>query len=330
MASLKERSEATKALVVGGAGFIGSALVKLLLRERYSVRVLDVSRGRLDGIGDAALEFVGLTSDDLNGGMADRKIVDEATHGVDVAYHLALNWDGHSWAHRRSLADLWNVNIRGTLNLLEAAKAQGVQHFLYASSVAVYGKRTSPVMDEEAIPRPELWRGGPGPAYAIMKLALERLCLLYHVEHGLPVTVFRIDVVFDDDEYLDLSQETIRAAVRGEPLQVERGEAGASIHADDVATALLMAARNPKAHGQVVNLSNPRALISDLEVCKLVIDAVRSKSRIEFVESPLTGPVIGSVEKAERLLGWKPVKGKEDLEQTIIRMAQREAQRTLE
>jgi len=228
------------------------------------------------------------------------------------------------------LADLWNVNVRGTLNLLDAARAQRVQQFVYASSVAVYGKRTSPVMDEEAIPRPELWRGGPGPAYAIMKLALERLCLLYHVEHGLPVAVFRIDVVFDDDEYLDLSQETIRAAVRGESLKVERGEAGASIHVDDVATAFLMAARNRKAHGQVVNLSNPRALISDLEVCKLVIDAVRSESQIEFVESPLTGPVIGSVEKAERLLGWKPVKGKEDLERTIVRMAQREAQRTLE
>src|SRR5437867_1239030 len=330
MASWKERSEVTKALVTGGAGFIGSRLVKLLLREGYSVRVLDVSRGRLDGIREAALEFVGLTSDDLNGGMADRDLVDEATRGVDVVYHLALNWDGHSWAHRRSLADLWNVNIRGTLNLLEAAKAQGVQHFLYASSVAVYGKRASPVMDEEAIPRPELWRGGPGPAYAIMKLALERLCLLYHVEHGLPVTVFRIDVVFDDDEYLDLSQETIRAAVRGEPLKVERGEAGASIHVDDVATAFLMASRNRKAHGQVLNLSNPRALISDLEVCKLVIDAVRSESQIEFVESSLTGPVIGGVEKAERLLGWRPAKGKEDLERTITRMAQREARRTLE
>jgi len=150
------------------------------------------------------------------------------------------------------------------------------------------------------------------------------------VEHGLPVTVFRIDVAFDDEEYLDLSQDTIRAAVRGEPLKVERGEAGASIHVDDVATAFLMATRNRKAHGQVLNLSNPRALISDSEVCKLVIDAVRSESQIEFVESSLTGPVIGSVEKAERLLGWKPVKGKEDLEQTIVRMAQREARRTLE
>jgi len=169
----------TKALVTGGAGFIGSGLVKLLLREGYSVRVLDLRRGRLDGIREAALEFVGLTSDDLNGGMADRDIVDEATRGVDVVYHLALNWDGHGWAHHRSLADLWNVNVRWTLNLLDAARAQRVQHFVYASSVAVYGKRTSPVMDEEANPQPELWRGGPGPAYAIMKLALERLCLLY-------------------------------------------------------------------------------------------------------------------------------------------------------
>jgi len=175
------------------------------------VRVLDLQEGRLAKDRDANLEFVGLGADHVKGGMVDRETVDEATKGVDVVYHLALNWDGHTWSGRMPLADLLDVNIRGTLNLLEAATTHGVKHFLYASSVAVYGKRDSLVMDEETTCRPELWRGGPGPAYAIMKLAIERLCLFYHLERELPVTVFQIDVVFDDDEYQDLNPEAILA-----------------------------------------------------------------------------------------------------------------------
>ena len=314
-----------KALVTGGGGFIGSRLVRLLLGQGYSVRVLDVQRGRLDGDHSPRLEFVGLGADDLRGGMADRRTVDEATEGVDVVYHLAINWDGHSWAQTLSLAELMDVNIRGTLTLLEASRSRGVKHFLYSSSIAVYGKRDSPVMDEETICKPELWRGGPGPGYAITKLAIERLCLFYGVTHGLPVTVFRIDVVFDDDEYQDLSLKTIRAALHGEPLKVEKGEEGTSIHVDDVAGAFAMATLNKRAYDQVFNLSNPGARISDYEVCRLVIDSIRSASAIDFIEGGLTGPVIGKVERANTLLGWKPLKGKGDLERTIVRMAQREA-----
>lgn len=318
---------ARKALVTGGAGFIGSRLVRLLLHEGYFVRVLDIQEGRLRGEHGSNLEFVGSGADDTSGGMMDAPTVDRAIDGVDVVYHLALNWDGHRWSGARPLSDLLNVNIRGTLNLLEAARSRAVKHFLYASSIAVYGKRDSPVMDEETICKPELWRGGPGPGYAITKLAIERLCLMYQAEHGLPVTVFRIDVVFDDDEFQDLSEETIRMALHGKPIKVNRAEAGASIHVDDVARAFLMATLNERAYGQVFNLSNPGAYVTDIEVLQLLIDAVDSKSKIEFIETPQIGPVIQSIEKAEALLDWKPLKSKEDLERAIIRMAQRASRR---
>lgn len=316
-----------KALVAGGGGFIGSRLVHLLLGQGRLVRVLDIDAGRLEGERNPNLEFVGLGADPLKSGMADKRLVDEAVRGVDVVHHLALNWDGGSWSHSLPLADLLDVNIRGTLNVLEAAASQGVKHFLFASSIAVYGKGTSPVLDEEVVCRPELWRGGPGPAYAVMKLITERLCLLYHREHGIPVTVFRIDVVFDDDEHLDLSPETIRAVLRGDLIKVEKGEAGAAVHVDDVARAFLMATLNEKAYGQVFNLSNPTAYMTDLDVCQLVIDALGSKSAIEFVETPLTGPVVGAVDKADRVLGWRPLRGRKDLEATILKMAEREARR---
>ncbi|MEM1565564.1 MAG: NAD(P)-dependent oxidoreductase [Candidatus Bathyarchaeia archaeon] len=218
-----------RALVAGGGGFIGSRLVRVLLNNDWIVRVLDIQYGELVDCKDN-LEFFGVGSDDLHGGVADRNIVRQAVKGVDVVYHLALNWDGATWKHEVSLADLFDVNIRGTLNLLEEAKSGGVKHFLFASSTAVYGDGNVEVVDEESVCKPELFEGDPGPAYTIMKLATERLCLLYSSEHGLPVTVLRIGYVFEPP---------------GE------GE----IHVKDVVQAFILATLNSKAYGQIFNVT---------------------------------------------------------------------------
>src|SRR6266581_2534591 len=289
-----------KALVTGGSGFIGSRLVRRLLERGHRVRVLDVQTGRLERVDDPNLEFVGLGRDHLRGGMLDRTLVRGAL----------------------PLPELFDANIRGTFNLLETAKSSGVKHFLFSSSIAVYGKRKSAVLDEETTCRPELWKGGPGPAYAIAKLATERLCLMHYHEYGLPVTIFRIDVVFDDCEYQDLGLETIRKARQGDTIEVAKGEGGACIHVDDVVQAFIQATLNRKSFGQVFNLSNPAAYVSDLDVCRIVVKSLGSKSRVRLVRGPaLTGPTIESVRKAEQVLGWRPRKTRKDLETTIDRMA---------
>ncbi len=97
------------------------------------MRVLDVQTGRLEHVDDPNLEFVGLGVDPLRGGMFDRSLVRRAVRGVDVVYHLAINWDGHSWRGRLPLPELFNDNIRGTCNLLGAAKSSGVKHLLFSS-----------------------------------------------------------------------------------------------------------------------------------------------------------------------------------------------------
>ncbi|PYX56367.1 MAG: hypothetical protein DMG73_15585 [Acidobacteria bacterium] len=310
-----------KALVSGGGGFIGSRLVRRLLERGHRVRVLDVQTGRLKHVDDPNLEFVGLGVDSSRGGMVDRNLVRRAVRGVDVVYHFAINWDGHSWHGKLPLRELFTTNIGGTCNLLEAAKSSGVKHFLFSSSIAVYGKTKSPVLDEETTCRPELWKGGPGPSYAIVKLATEKLCLMHYHEYELPVTVFRIDVVFDESEYQDLGQETIRKARQGDTIEVTKGEGGACIHVDDVVQAFILATLKRKSFGQVFNLSNPAAYVSDLDVCRIVVKSLGSKSKIRIVTgSARTGPRIQSVRKAERVLGWRPVKTRENLETTIDRM----------
>jgi UDP-glucose 4-epimerase len=218
-----------EALVAGGGGFIGSRLVRALLARNWSVRVLDVEYGDLEKYREK-LEFFGVGSDDLRGGMVDRNIVKQAVKGVDVVYHLALNWDGATWKHQNPISDLFDANIRGTFNLLEEARLERVKHFLFASSGAVYGNRDLEVVDEESPCKPELFSGEPGPAYGILKFATERLCLLYWHVYGLPVTALRIGYVFEPPD---------------------RGE----IHVEDVVQAFLLATLNRKAYGQVFNVA---------------------------------------------------------------------------
>lgn len=250
-----------RVLVVGGTGFLGSRLVRSLLDREHKIKVLDTRHGELKDMRTSPnLEFVGIGSDELCGGMADKRIVKEAVEDVDVVYHLGINWDGASWKHALPLAELFDVNIRGTLNLLEAAKSYGVDHFLFSSSAAVYGETertmslrqgatTNRIVDEETVCLPELWDGDPGPAYAIVKLTTEKLCMMYNYHYGLPVTVFRIEYIFSSIEELgDL----------------------ANIHVDDVVQAFLLATLNEKTYGQVFNLAYPAPHISVKKITEAI------------------------------------------------------------
>jgi len=174
------------------------------------------------------------------------------------------------------------------------------------------------IVDEESVCNPELWEGDVGPAYGILKLTLEKLCLLYHHQYGLPVTVFRIEFVFDESEALPSSKimENVR---KGEPIEVVEGDGYASVHVDDVVEAFLLATLNKNAFGQVFNLSNPAAYMSYRELYEFLVQLTGSKSGVKLITDPLyRGRVTESVEKVERMLGWKPLKGREDLKRAIV------------
>ena len=312
-----------KVLVTGGGGFIGSRLVHALLENGCRVKVLDVQLGLLKGEDNPNLELIGIGSDELQGGTADKEIVEQAVGEVDVIYHLAINWDAVTWRHTQPLADLFNANIRGTINLLEAAKSHGVRHFLFSSSCAVYGKANSLIRDEEAVCKPELWDGSPGPAYGILKLTLEKLCLMYHHHYGLPVTAFRIDVAFDDDEAQLLRMPIVDKVLKGEAFELVEGEGCSSIHVDEMVQAFLLATLNENAYGQVFNLSNPATYMSFRELYQFIIQLTDSKSEIRLIADPmLIVSAPESIEKIQRTLGWKPQKTREDLKKAIDKSIQ--------
>ena len=128
-------------LVTGGSGLLGSRLVRKLLEDGQRVRVLDTRIGELRDIRThPKLELLGVGGDHRKGGMVDKSTVYRATRNVNVIYHLAINWNSHSWRHTLPLPELFDANIRGTHNLLEAARSRKIDHFLVSSSAAVYGE----------------------------------------------------------------------------------------------------------------------------------------------------------------------------------------------
>ena len=284
-----------KALVVGGAGFVGYRLVKRLLAEGHSVRVLDVKPGRLKRLPSPNLKLV-------LGSMTDSRVVQRVMKGVDVVYHLALV-GGFSI---RSLK-LFNANLQGTLNLLRAAESQKIKQFIFTSSTAVYGKRRYLPVDEEHPCNPEEesgWR-----LYPLMKFSTEKLCRLFYFTFKLPVTILRLTYVFYRKSVYDVPWISwmIEKAKNNETIEVVEGEGFASIYVDEVVEALMLATLNEKAIGQVFNVVNQNTFITYYEIAQYVAKKTCSKSHIKIVKpTEMVNSVPVSSKKIQRTLGWKP------------------------
>src|SRR5437868_3270901 len=159
-----------RALVTGGAGFIGSNLVDALLERGDEVTVLDnLSTGRVTNLEEALAAGATLREGDIRDFDAVRSVVAQAR--PDVLYHLAAQIDV-----RRSVADPAfdaRTNVEGTVNLLEAARATGVRRFVNTSSGgAIYGV-------QEVLPTPETIIPAPMAPYGASKYCAEVYCGLF-------------------------------------------------------------------------------------------------------------------------------------------------------
>jgi UDP-glucose 4-epimerase len=170
-------------LVTGGAGFIGSHIAEALVSEGHGVRVLDnLSTGKRENL---RTFNNGITL--IEGDIRDAEVVANAVRGVDYVIHQAA-----LASVPRSIEDPSStneVNVQGTLNLLESARKGSVKRFVYASSSSVYG-------DSEVLPKTEAMFPEPKSPYAVSKLAGEYYCGVYSKIHGLPTVSLRYFNVF--------------------------------------------------------------------------------------------------------------------------------------
>lgn len=170
----------SRILVTGGAGFIGSHLVDALLGRGESVTVLDdFSTGSLDNLKDA--EASGRMRL-LRGSILDPAAVAGAMAGCHLVFHLAVQCVRRSLGHP---LESHNVNATGTLNVLEAARSQGVRRFLYCSSSEVYGNSSDGLLSEDSTPC------RPVTVYGAAKLAGELYTEAYRQTYGLQTMIVR-------------------------------------------------------------------------------------------------------------------------------------------
>ncbi len=176
-----------KVLVTGGAGFIGSNLVRELLNRGYSVKVLDnFSSGKRDN-----LKPFGKDIELIEGDIRSYHIVREAVKDTDVVFHQAA-----LPSVPRSVKDPITsneVNVNGTLNVLDASVSASVRRVIYASSSSVYG-------DNPELPKHEGMLPNPLSPYAVSKLAGEKYCSVFSRIYGLETIALRYFNVFGPNQ----------------------------------------------------------------------------------------------------------------------------------
>ena len=172
-----------KYLVTGGAGFIGSNIVEELLKRGEEVRVLDnFSTGKREN-----LKGFGKDVELIEGDIRSYHIVKQAVAGIDVVLHQAA-----LPSVPRSINDPITsneVNVGGTLNMLDASKEAGVKRFVFASSSSIYG-------DTPELPKHEGMTPNPLSPYAVSKLAGEKYCRVFAQVYGLHTVALRYFNVF--------------------------------------------------------------------------------------------------------------------------------------
>ena len=290
-----------KCLVTGGAGFIGSHIAETLVGRGDSVRILDdLSTGTMENLAGIAGRF-----EFLKGDIRDPETCRRAVEGVGTVFHEAA-----LASVVRSVADpLLNdaINVRGTLNLLVAAKDAGVRSFVLASSSAVYG-------DDPAMPKVEGREGKPLSPYGVSKFVGEKYAQVFHALHGMNAVALRYFNVFGprqdpNSEYSAVIPLFITKMLRGErPTIYGGGEQSRDfIFVGDIVRANLAAAASASAAGEAINVaSGVGTTINGL------LDAVNDVlgTRIEAVHgNPRPGDVLHStadITKAGRLMGFAP------------------------
>ena len=295
---------ALKIGVTGGAGYVGSNLVKLLIAGKNEVISIDnlmngdYNHLRNQGAGDAAKL--------LEGDIRDLELMVKAFEGCDAIAHLAALPGLVKCSERPDEAT--SINVYGTYNVLEAARRLDIGKVVFCSTAAVYGKPAEmPVT--EGIPL------RPLNLYGVTKLAGERLMDVFSDNHGIATISLRFGNVFGVGlftNYDTVIPKFVRMGLNGEDLTVY-GDGSSTrdfVHVEDIARALILALKSKAKGSEVYNVGGETMEIGVL--AKRIVDSLRKSTGKEvcIVNQPSrageTKEFSYNLEKIRKGLGYEP------------------------
>jgi UDP-glucose 4-epimerase len=288
-------------LVTGGAGFIGSHIVETLVRKGEQVRVLDnFSSGKEENL-KSVIDKIELVRADIR----SKEDCLKAVKGVDFVLHeAALRSVPKSMEDPFSYND---VNINGTLNMLQASAENQVERFVFASSSSVYG-------EVENFPEKENFVPSPISPYALSKLAGEYYCKIFTRHYGLKTVSLRYFNVFGerqslDDEYAVVIPKFITCLLKNAPPPIYgTGKQSRDFtYVGNVVEANILATQMPHAAGEVFNIASGK----DYTILELVkfLNKIMHKDIGPVFLKPRLGDVFkthADLSRAKKYLGFKP------------------------
>jgi nucleoside-diphosphate-sugar epimerase len=307
---------ASRYLVTGGAGFIGSHIVKRLVAEGAHVRVVDnLSTGqmrRLDSV-RSAIDFI-------EADLADATTTRKSVGGIDYVLHQAA-----VPSVQRSVADpvtTNRANVTGTINLLEACRNAQVRRFVFAASSSAYG-------DTEVLPKREDMESNPLSPYALQKFVGERYCRLYYELYGLETLSLRYFNVFGPEqdphsEYSAVVPKFISRLLANQPITIYGdGEQSRDFtYIENVVEANLLALKAPNAAGTLCNIGCGERITLN-RLVSLLEQQLGVSAQVTFVP-PKAGDVrhsLADIERAKAILRYQPkITVEEGLRRTVEAM----------
>ncbi len=283
-------------LVTGGAGFIGSHLVRGWMEEGATVRVLDNFRS------GHASNLKGLDCELVEGSVENAETVRKVMRGCDYVHHLAALVSVPESMDKPGETE--RINVLGTLNVLQTAREEAVRKVVFSSTSAVYGMVDRPLHRETDLPQPL-------SPYAISKLAAEHYCMLFDQSFGLKTTVLRYFNVYgprqDPNSPYAAAVATFTNHAQSNKVLTIHGDGNQTrdfVFVEDVVRANIIAAK--RATGLFNVATGGRMTVNDLAT--EIVRCAGSASKIVH-ETPRLGDVRHSCGDSSRLraLGWKPL-----------------------
>lgn len=290
-------------LVTGGAGFIGSHLVAKLAERGYHLKILDnLSGGKLSNIKSGLLD--GGSVDFVEGDIRNVDLVHKCLDGIDAVIHLAAQISVPLSIQNPQFNN--EVNIGGTMNLLNSGSEHKINKFIFISSCAVYGEPAYLPVDEK---HPT----NPISPYAESKLISERNCLRFNDEHLLKSTVLRFFNVYGPkqglNDYSGVITKFMGRIKQKLPLTIygDGSQTRDFVYVKDIVNAIVLALENTDVSGEVFNIGTGKAATIE-ELAQTMLSLTGAE--LEIIKAPARQGDIqqsyADITKANEQLGYKP------------------------